>query len=105
MLGGVGAKTKIAGIFSSMAAIRIAIAQLRPRKGEYADNVARLGEVIARAATGDSPADLVVATETATSGYFVEGGVRDVAVTAGSLFEDLQAGHRTAKAPAVDVAV
>ena len=88
-----------------MAAIRIAIAQLRPRKGDYAGNLARLSEVIAQSAAREPRVDLVVSTETATSGYFVEGGVRDVAVTAGTLFEDLQQAHKAAKAPAIDVAV
>src|SRR6184192_3237707 len=52
-----------------------------------------------------SPADLVVFPETATSGYFVEGGVRDVAVTAGTLFRDLTIEHEAAGAPPIDVAV
>src|SRR5205823_1003562 len=43
--------------------------------------------------------------ETATSGYFVEGGVRDVAVTAGTLFRDLTIEHEAAGAPPIDVAV
>src|SRR5213078_1479785 len=49
--------------------------------------------------------DLVVFPETATSGYFVEGGVRDVAVTAGTLFRDLSLQHEAAQAPPLDVAV
>jgi NAD+ synthetase len=41
--------------------------------------------------------------EAATSGYFVEGGVREVAVTAGTLFRDLQAQYRGARP--LDVAI
>src|SRR5207245_5704466 len=65
---------------------RIAIPQLRPVKGEYAANLERLGGVRARVAELDPPVELLITPEASTSGYFVEGGVRDVAVTAGTLF-------------------
>src|SRR2546422_10151222 len=65
---------------------RLAIAQLRPTKGDYGANLQKIGGVLAQIAKLDPPADLVVFPETATSGYFVEGGVRDVAVAAGGLF-------------------
>src|SRR2546425_10422023 len=68
---------------------RIAIAQLRPVKGEYAANLERLGGVLARVAELDPPVELLITPEASTSGYFVEGGVRDVAVTAGALVRDL----------------
>src|SRR5438093_13336966 len=72
---------------------RIAIAQLRPVKGEYAANLERLGGVLARVAELDPPVELLITPEASTSGYFVEGGVRDVAVTAGTLFRDLATRH------------
>src|ERR1043166_3037547 len=84
---------------------RVAIAQLRPTKGDYGANLQKIGGVLAQIAKLDPPADLVVFPETATSGYFVEGGVRDVAVTAGTLFRDLQIEHEAAKAPPLDVAI
>src|SRR5881397_2522114 len=84
---------------------RLAIAQLRPTKGDYGANLQKIGGVLAQIAKLDPPADLVVFPETATSGYFVEGGVRDVAVTAGTLFRDLTLQHEAAQAPPVDVAV
>src|SRR3989442_6530747 len=65
---------------------RLAIAQLRPSKGDYGANLQKIGGVLAQVAKLDPPVDLVVFPETATSGYFVEGGVRDVAVTAGARF-------------------
>src|SRR2546427_12002568 len=68
---------------------RLAIAQLRPTKGDYGANLQKIGGVLAQIAKLDPPADLVVFPETATSGYFVEGGVRDVAVTAGGPFPGL----------------
>src|SRR3989440_10767208 len=62
--------------------ICLALSQFRPTKGEYADNVSRIGAVVTQAAQLDPKPDLVVFPETATSGYFVEGGVKELAVTA-----------------------
>src|SRR6058998_770925 len=85
---------------------RIAIAQLRPVKGEYAANLERLGGVLARVAELDPPVELLITPEASTSGYFVEGGVRDVAVTAGTLFMDLATRQDAAGAKRpIDVAV
>jgi NAD+ synthetase len=39
------------------------------------------------------------------AGYLLEGGVRDVAVTAGKLFEDLEAQHQRAGGPPLDIVV
>src|SRR2546422_7578667 len=80
---------------------RIAIAQIRPTKGEYAANLQRIGGVLAQLAKLEPAVDLVVFPETATSGYFVEGGVRDVAVTAGAVFRGLSGRDQAAKAPPV----
>ncbi len=84
---------------------RLAVAQIRPSKGEYAANLQKIGGVLAQIAKLDPPVDLVIFPETVTSGYFVEGGVRDVAVTAGTLFRDLTLEHEAAAAPPIDVAV
>ena len=85
-----------------MPPIRLAISQFRPAKGDYAGNVARIGGVIAQAAQLDPKPDLIVFPETATSGYFVEGGVKEVAVTAGTLVRDLAALYQGSP---IDVAV
>ncbi len=85
-----------------MPRVRLAISQFRPSKGDYAGNVARIGGVIAQAAKLDPKPDLLVFPETATSGYFVEGGVKEVAVTAGTLVRDLAGLYQ---GPAIDVAV
>src|SRR3989475_6231771 len=84
---------------------RLAIAQIRPSKGDYAANVARIGGVLAQIAGVEPKVDLLVTPETSTSGYFAEGGVRDVAVTAGTLLRDLAEQHRASKAPPLDVAI
>src|SRR6476620_1954466 len=85
-----------------MSVVRIALSQFRPTKGEYAENVTRIGAVVSQAAQLDVKPDLVVFPETATSGYFVEGGVTELAVTAGTLARDLAAAY---KGLPIDVAV
>src|SRR2546423_10730016 len=82
--------------------LRIALSQFRPAKGEYAQNVTRIGGVITQAAALDPKPDLIVFPETATSGYFVEGGVKELAVTAGTLARDLAAAYH---GPQIDVTV
>ena len=86
--------------------IRIAIGQLRPKKGDYAANVARLGDVFAQLARLQPRPDVLVLAETALTGYFLEGGVRDAARTAGEVVADLQATYLQAlgaDAPPLDV--
>ncbi len=74
----------------------LATAQLHPRKGDYAANLSRIAGLIAEL-DGASPRPQVVHfPETVLSGYFIEGGVRDVAVTAGQLAADLDEALRRA---------
>jgi NAD+ synthetase len=84
----------------------IAVAQLRPSKANYQANIARIGQACAEAATQQTR--VAVFAEAATSGYFLEGGVRDVAVGAGQLARDLQRAYLEAAgdgAVALDVVV
>jgi len=81
--------------------VTIAVAQLHPRKGDYAANVARVGTLLAELAQSLPRPQVVHLPETVLSGYFVEGGVRDVAVTAGTLAADLDAAYRGATRGAV----
>jgi len=76
--------------------LTLAVAQLHPRKGDYAWNLARVGDLIARLAGAEARPHVVHLPETVMSGYFVEGGVRDVAVTAGALASDLDGSYRAA---------
>jgi NAD+ synthase (glutamine-hydrolysing) len=85
--------------------VPIAISQFRPAKGEYADNLERIGAVLAEAAQLDPRPELVVFPETATSGYFVEGGVKEVAVTAGTLLADLDRVYQVPGRPRLDVSI
>jgi NAD+ synthase (glutamine-hydrolysing) len=52
-----------------------------------------------------APPALIVAPEAALTGYFLEGGVRDLAVPAERLFGDLERMHRDSAAPPLDVAL
>jgi NAD+ synthetase len=74
----------------------LAIVQFRPRKGDYAANLTRVGALLARAASLTPRPTVVQFPETAATGYFVEGGVRDLAVTAGELARDLDVAYRDA---------
>jgi NAD+ synthase (glutamine-hydrolysing) len=83
--------------------VTLALAQFKPRKGDYAGNLARIGALLAQAATQTPRPQLVCFPETALTGYFLEGGVREHAVTAGQLAADL---HRVYGGGApIDVAI
>ncbi len=93
----------VAIIHSMTNFVTLALAQFQPRKGDHAGNLARIAEILAQAAALDPRPDLVCFPETALSGYFLEGGVREHAVTAGRLAGEL---HRAYGAgPAIDVCV
>ncbi len=74
--------------------VTIAVAQLHPRKGDYQGNLARIGELLAQLADSSPRPQVIHLPETVLSGYFVEGGVREVAVTAGTLAADLDRAYR-----------
>ena len=82
--------------------LTLALAQFQPKKGDYAANLARIGALLHQAAALPLPPRLVCFPETSLSGYFLEGGVREHAVTAGQLAADL---HRAYAGPPVDVCV
>ncbi len=76
--------------------LTLAICQFAPRKGDTAANLQRLGALCAQAASLDPRPQVIQFPETALSGYFVEGGVREVACTAGAMANDLDDAYRTA---------
>lgn len=85
--------------------LRLAIAQIRPQKGAYQENLCRFGALFREVGTWPEPPELVVAPETALTGYFLEGGVRDLAITGDQLFDDLSRQHQEAGTPPLDVAL
>jgi len=76
--------------------VHLAIVQFKPRKGDYAGNLAHLGEIFSQLDSLDPRPQVAFLPETAISGYFLEGGVRDHAVSAGTLVRDLDEQYRAA---------
>jgi len=85
--------------------LRLAIAQVRPQKGAYEENLCRFGALLREVGGWPEPPELVVAPETALTGYFLEGGVRDLAISGDQLFDDLSRQHSDSGAPPLDVAL
>ena len=87
-----------------MPVVTIAVPQFRPRKGDLEGNLDRIVELIVESAGLEPPAQLVVFAETVTSGYFVEGGVRELALSLSELVSavgDRYRGH----GPAIDAII
>lgn len=76
--------------------LTLAVCQFAPRKGDLTGNLTRLGRLCAQAAALSPAPQVVQFPETALSGYFVEGGVRELAYTAGGLATDLDEAYRHA---------
>ena len=76
--------------------VHLAIAQFKPRKAEYRLNLERLGALFAQIDRLDPRPMVLALPETALTGYFLEGGVREEAMTAGALARDLDLAYRAA---------
>jgi NAD+ synthase (glutamine-hydrolysing) len=85
--------------------LRLAIAQIRPQKGAYEQNLCRMGALFRDVGSWPEPPELVVAPEAALTGYFLEGGVRDLALPAEQLFDDLSRQHEEAGIASLDIAL
>lgn len=77
----------------------VGIVQFKPVKGQYQRNLESIQTIMKQALTHSPPIDVLVFPETATTGYFVQGGVRELAVPAQKLFVELAQSY-TALAPA-----
>ncbi len=84
---------------------RIAIVQFRPDKGAYAANLERLGAIFREVAVWPELPELLVLPEAALTGYFLEGGTQELALSAEQLYADLARIHTASGAPPFDVAV
>jgi len=73
---------------------QVAVGQLKPRKGDYAGNLCRVGDLFEQLEEEMPRTDVLVLPETILSGYFLEGGVREVARSQDELFADLLALYR-----------
>ncbi len=70
--------------------LRLGLAQFRPAKANYTANRAQIAAQLTQALAQSPRPDVLHFPETALTGYFLEGGVRDLAVSAGTLAADLQ---------------
>ena len=88
-----------------MSTLTIALPQFRPAKANLPGNLDRLAGLIAQSATLEPRPQLVVFAETVTTGYFVEGGVRELALPAERLMAELASrlASLAPDLPAVDV--
>jgi len=71
--------------------VHIAAIQLKPKKGDYAFNIGQIGDAFEQIEEERLPVDVITLPETATSGYFLQGGVHEVARPQEVVFADLQA--------------
>ena len=69
--------------------LRLGLAQFRPAKANYTANRTQVAGLLAEAIALDPRPEVLHFPETALTGYFLEGGVRDLAVTSGTLAADL----------------
>jgi len=69
--------------------IRVVAVQFKPRKGDVEHNLDRVADILRQIVQEGLPADVVVFPETITSGYFLEGGVRESARTREQIGEEL----------------
>jgi NAD+ synthase (glutamine-hydrolysing) len=70
--------------------LNVAIGQISPRKADYAINLQQLGALFERVDRMTPRPQVLHLPETALTGYFLEGGTEEVALTAGALAADLQ---------------
>jgi NAD+ synthase (glutamine-hydrolysing) len=85
--------------------LRIAIAQMRPDKAAYRENLLRLGALFRELGGWPEPPELLIGPESALTGYFLEGGVRDLALSADQFYQDLAEQHAASGAPPLDIAI
>lgn len=73
----------------SSSSFTVGIAQFKPFKGQYRRNLECIGQMMAQAVRTEPSTEVLVFPETATTGYFIQGGVRELAMPAESVFRDL----------------
>lgn len=82
--------------------LRVALIQSNPAKGQYESNLIETGKAFAQLA--ESMPDLVVLPEAALTGYFLEGAVYELALSARRFAQDLARVWREASGQPVDLA-
>ena len=84
-------------------AVNLTVVQFQPRKGDYAGNLKRFEQLFDTLVNVETRPDVVAFSETVLTGYFVEGGVRDVALSAADFAADLNRAFRARCAGEIDV--
>jgi N-carbamoylputrescine amidase len=69
---------------------QVGILQLKPSKGKRAQNLEHLKTTMQELLESGEKPDVLVMPEGALTGYFLQGGVRELAVTRDQLFEELE---------------
>jgi NAD+ synthase (glutamine-hydrolysing) len=69
--------------------VHVAVVQFQPTKGDYDGNLERLEQVFESLMSATPRPDVLSFPESALTGYFLEGGVRDVVRTADQVAADL----------------
>jgi NAD+ synthase (glutamine-hydrolysing) len=77
--------------------LHVAIGQISPRKADYAGNLEQLGALFERVDRLTPRPQILHLPETALTGYFLEGGTEEVALTAGALAADVQRAYGRAR--------
>jgi predicted amidohydrolase len=83
--------------------VNLTVVQFQPSKGDYAGNLTRLEQVFESLMSAPQRPDVLAFPETALTGYFLEGGVRDVVRTADEVAADLNRAYRARCTGEVDV--
>lgn len=84
-------------------AVNLTVVQFQPRKGDYAGNLKRFEQLFNALVNVETRPDVVAFSETVLTGYFVEGGVRDVALSAADFAADLNRAFRARCVGEIDV--
>lgn len=87
--------------------VHLGVVQFKPCKGDFAGNLARMRAVFTQADALDPRPMVLCFPETALTGYFLEGGVREAAITAGAFAAELdRVYHEAVSRPrTLDVAI
>ena len=83
--------------------VNLTIVQFQPRKGDYLGNLQRFEQLFGTLVNVAIRPDIIAFSETVLTGYFVEGGVRDVALPAATFAADLNRAFRDQCTGRVDV--
>lgn len=86
-----------------MSVITVALCQFRPTKGSPTANLDRIEQLFRTFAASPEPPDLICLPETILTGYFLEGGVREHALSAEALYAELSVRHARAGAAPVEI--